>query len=120
MAGLARVYEERGRSGAGEGGSDLVADMAGFAHAGHDNTPLARHDDFAGADETVINPVGQSVNGLTLDLDGSEGGFFEGLAGFGVHLASGFEMLMLSSWQKYITSRALAALHDKTFSKTDY
>jgi len=94
--------------------------MAGFAHAGHDNTPLARHDDFAGADETVINPVGQGVNGLTLDLDGSEGGFFEGLAGFGVHLASGFEMLMLSSWQKYITSTALAALHDKTFSKTDH
>jgi hypothetical protein len=45
MARLGRMHEIGGRAGRGESGGDLAPDMAGFAHAGDDDSP------FRGADQ---------------------------------------------------------------------
>ena len=51
VAGLGRVQEERRGAGAGQGGGDLAADMAGFAHPGDHDPARATQADPAGGDE---------------------------------------------------------------------
>ena len=42
MRSLGRMHEQRGRAGGGQRRGDLAADMAGLAHAGHDDPPGGR------------------------------------------------------------------------------
>ena len=67
VAGLAGMHEERGRAGAGEGGGDLAADMAGFAHAGHDDAAPAVKTNAAGA--CKIRPQTRQLRAQSVDFD---------------------------------------------------
>ena len=48
MTGLGRMQEKRWRAGAGQGRGDLVADVPGLAHAGHDDSAAAVVQQLAG------------------------------------------------------------------------
>ena len=68
MAGLAGMHEERGRAGAGQGGGDFAADMAGFAHARHDDAAAAVKTNAAGA--CKIRPQARQLRAQSVDFDG--------------------------------------------------
>ena len=57
VARLARVDEEGGRAGRGEGGGDLAADVAGLAHAGDDHAAARLADQVDRRDEGGAEPV---------------------------------------------------------------
>ncbi len=67
MAGLAGVDEERGRTGAGEGGGDFPADMAGFTHAHHHDAAAAVKTNAAGT--CKIRPQARQLRAHAVDLD---------------------------------------------------
>ncbi len=69
VAGLARMHEEGGTPGAGQGRRDLSADVARFAHPEHDDAALAGQHVPAGGDEVVVDPLGQSGDRGGLGLD---------------------------------------------------
>ena len=71
MAGLGGVNEERRGAGAGQGGSDLVADVPGLAHTHHDNAALAFQDQFAGFDEIGIDVGQQALYRFDFVADGA-------------------------------------------------
>ena len=52
MAGVGGMHEECRRAGRGERRRDLARDVAGFAHAGHDDAAARVADRFNGGDET--------------------------------------------------------------------
>ena len=68
VAGLGRVHEEGGGAGAGQRGGDLAADVAGFAHAGHDHPAAAAKTNAAGARK--IRPEARQLRLQAFDLDG--------------------------------------------------
>jgi len=69
MLSLARVHEERRRAGRGEGGGNLAADVAGFAHAGHHHAPRAVENQAAGTREVLVEARHQRGQRLGLEFD---------------------------------------------------
>ena len=67
VAGLAGMHEEGGRAGAGQRGGDLAADVAGLAHAGHDDAATAVKTNAAGA--CKLRPQARQLRAQTVDLD---------------------------------------------------
>ena len=57
-----------GVPGAGQGGGDLAADVARFAHSGHDNSPAAGKTNAAGT--CKLPPQAGQLRAQTVDLDG--------------------------------------------------
>ena len=53
----------------GKRGGDLVADVAGFAHAGDDHAPGAGEDDLAGARELRVHAFSERGERFRLNLD---------------------------------------------------
>ena len=78
---LGRVHEERRRAGAGQRRGDLLADMAGFADAGNHRFATAVEQQFAGANEVVVQARQQAMRFDQLDLQRFAG---EGEQGIGV------------------------------------
>ena len=68
VAGLGRVHEKGGRTGAGQGCRDLVADMPRLAHACDDDASGRRHAQVAGGHEIVVQPAFEGVHGARLDV----------------------------------------------------
>ncbi|MNT50631.1 hypothetical protein D3C72_1875600 [compost metagenome] len=68
MAGLGRVNKERRRSGAGEGGGNLAADVPGFTHAHHHHFAAAFGDQLAGAGKVCIDVLIELGQPVTLNL----------------------------------------------------
>ncbi len=64
VARLARVQEEGGRSRAGQGRGNLVADMTRLAHAGHHYLAATAQHHLAGALERLVKVLVESINGL--------------------------------------------------------
>lgn len=69
MTGFSWVHEKCRRAGAGECGSNFVADMTGLTHADNDNSALAGEHDLTSFDELVINLLEQAANGIQLGLN---------------------------------------------------
>jgi len=55
------VKEDRRRAGRAEGRGELARDVSGLAEAGNDQPFLAAEDQIGGADEAVVDAVGQRV-----------------------------------------------------------
>jgi hypothetical protein len=71
MACLGGMHEEGGGTGTGQGGGDLAADVAGFAHAGHHDPALAGQQDLHGLEEVVVDARDQPGDGRRLDFQGA-------------------------------------------------
>ena len=85
VTGFRRVQEKGGRASAGQRGGDLMANMTGFAHAGHDQAPAARQTDSAGMGEGGIELCAQCVEGRGLNPErAASGGEQAGVAGLGL------------------------------------
>ena len=69
MTGFGRVHEKRGRAGRSQRCCDLVADMAGLAHAGDDDPALCAHNQATRVDERVTEAALQRVNGSGFDFE---------------------------------------------------
>ena len=86
VEGLARMHEERRRTGAGERGGDLLADDAGLAHAADDDAARRREDGGDRGRETAVERQTQTAyrGGLDLeDLVGDGGEVWLGKVGHG-------------------------------------
>ncbi|MNP25853.1 hypothetical protein D3C76_1186780 [compost metagenome] len=71
MAGFSRVHEKRRRTGAGQGGGDLVADVPRLAHADHHYPAFAGQDQLACLDEIGVDVGQQALNRLEFETDGA-------------------------------------------------
>lgn len=69
MACLARMDEKGRRPGRRQRGGNLAPDVAGFAHADHDNPPATFEYGLARLREGIIDAVLQAGNGLSFQLD---------------------------------------------------
>src|SRR5439155_10998216 len=72
------VEHDAGRAGAGESGGDLVAEVAGFAHAGDDEfvaIAQRRDDQFDRGREVGIEPRARLAQGVDLDVEDEFGAF---------------------------------------------
>ena len=65
---FARMQVMAAGAGRGQRGGDLLADQAGFAHAGDDDAALAAVDKSTALTEFGIQPVGQPQQRLAFDL----------------------------------------------------
>ena len=68
MAGFGRVHEERRRAGGRQRGGDLAADVPGLADAADDHPSAARQQQLARPREAIAQAVGESGDGVGLDL----------------------------------------------------
>ncbi len=66
---LGRVHEVGGAARRGERGRDLLADDAGLAHPGDDDTAGATGDQVHRAIEVLVEPTGQRRHGLGFDIE---------------------------------------------------
>ena len=77
MAGLARMHEEGGRAGRGEGGGKLLADVAALADAGDDHAALGggqrRHGHAEGLLQVQIERGPQRLQALALEVERAHG-----------------------------------------------
>ena len=94
VAHLGRVHEETVGAGRGEGGGDLAANVAGFAHAGDDQIAGPRQDDLDRLGDVLADGVFQRGQGLDVqpgylagagDHGGGIGGQLFGHAGEMAH-----------------------------------
>ncbi len=69
MAGFAGMNKESRCAGGGQGGGNLVADMAGLAHAADHDAATAGQHELAGALEIRVDMGLQVIKRCLLDLD---------------------------------------------------
>src|SRR5690554_395596 len=74
VAGFTWVNKKGGCAGTGQCGCNLVADMAGFTHAGDHYPAFAGHDNVAGSGEVAVDTAFQGFDRFPLDADGSHCG----------------------------------------------
>ena len=77
VKGLSRMQEERRRARARERRRNLAADMAGLAHARHDDTGLAGQDILHSLDKFLIDARLERQHGIRLDLQRLHSLFFD-------------------------------------------
>jgi len=82
------MQEKRRAAGTGERGCDLAGDVAGFAHAGHDDAALAVQQAAAGCHEAIIDAAPQRADGLCLGIQHRQRHAFEALVIHASHHSS--------------------------------
>jgi hypothetical protein len=71
VAGFGGVNKKSRGAGACQRGGNLVADVAGLAHADHDHAALAGQNHLAGAYEISVDTGQQALYGFKLEADGT-------------------------------------------------
>ena len=120
VACLAWMNEERRRAGAGQGCGDLVPDVAGLAHAGNHHAARALHNNFTGPGKMIVDTALKSVDGVSLDADGTQGGRSEIGRSLFVHRAWGLAVKTLEMVGGVYHFRPATRPGYRKFSQTDH
>src|SRR6056297_1044900 len=114
------MHEKGWRSGAGQGGGNFIANVAGFSHAGHNHAAPAVHDHFAGPRELVVDSAFEGINGVALNADGADGRRSEIAGSLFGHRALGLAVGTLQMLSRVYHFHPATMPGYRKFSQTDH